>query len=121
MRALRACAGAAIGVLLAATAVAAEFAGTWSISSKVGENPVTILCTLVQRADALSGTCKPQGFEPSEIEGKVMGSSARWGYDVVFNGNRNHVEYEASLSADGTLAGTLHLGAMPVVFTATRQ
>ena len=112
----------ALGSLLfAAAASAADFSGTWNISSKVGDNPVSIECTLVQRGDALTGTCKPAQFDPSATTGTVSGSKATWGYDVVFNGNKNHVEYEATLAADGTLAGTLHLGPMPTPFTAVRQ
>jgi hypothetical protein len=33
----------------------------------------------------------------------VSGLSATWRYDVVFNGNENHLEYEAALEANGTL------------------
>jgi hypothetical protein len=109
----------ALGV--AAGAFAADFSGTWNISSKVGANPVSIQCTIVQKGDALSGTCKPAQFDPSEIMGTVSGSNATWGYDVVFNGNQNHVAYDATLAADGTLTGTLHLGPMPTPFTATKQ
>jgi hypothetical protein len=98
-----------------------SFSGTWNISSKVGENPVSIECTLVQSGSTLAGTCKPSQFDPSATTGTVTGSSAKWGYDVVFNGNRNHVEYEATLDPDGTLSGTLHLGPTPTPFTATRQ
>jgi hypothetical protein len=111
----------AIGLLLAtAAAVAPDFSGTWNISSKVGDNPVSIQCTLVQRDHALTGTCKPAQFEPSPATGTVSGTKATWGYDVVFNGNKNHVEYEATLGADGTLSGTLHLGPTPTPFTAAR-
>ncbi len=108
-------------VLLAGAALGADFSGNWSISSKVGDNPVSIECTLVQKGDALSGTCKPAQFDPSAITGSVSGSSAKWGYDVVFNGAQNHVEYEAVLGADGKLTGTLHLGPMPTPFTAARK
>jgi hypothetical protein len=108
-------------LLLARGASAADFSGTWNISSKVGDNPVSIQCILVQRADALTGTCKPAQFEPSATTGTVSGSKATWGYDVVFNGNNNHVEYEATLAADGTLTGILHLGPTPTAFTAVRQ
>ena len=112
----------ALGSLLATTgAFAADFSGTWNISSKVGDNPVSIQCTLVQRDNALTGTCKPAQFDPSETTGTVNGTKATWGYDVVFNGNKNHVEYEATLAADGTLAGTLHLGPTPTPFTAVKQ
>lgn len=107
--------------LLAQGAYAADFSGTWNISSKVGESPVAIECTLLQRGDALTGTCRPQNFEPSDVAGTVAGSNATWGYDVVFNGNENRVEYEATLEDDGTLSGTLHFGPMPTPFTAVKQ
>jgi len=107
-------------LLSAAAGSAADFSGTWSISSKVGDNPVSIQCILVQRGDALTGACKPAQFDPSATTGTVSGSKATWGYDVVFNGNTNHVEYEATLGGDGALTGTLHLGATPTAFTAVR-
>lgn len=111
----------AFGALLfAGAASAADFSGTWNITSKVGDNPVSIQCTLVQRRDALTGTCKPAQFDPSAATGTVTGSKATWGYDVVFNGNQNHVTYEATLGQDGTLTGTLHLGPTPTPFTAVR-
>ncbi|HET7134159.1 MAG TPA: hypothetical protein VFJ95_18005 [Gammaproteobacteria bacterium] len=112
---------AACAALASAPAFAADFSGTWNITSKVGDNPVSIVCTLAQKGDALTGTCKPAQFDASETKGTVSGSSAKWGYDVVFNGTENHVEYEATLGADGRLAGTLHLGPMPTPFTAVRQ
>jgi len=112
----------ALGSLLgAAAAFAADFSGTWNISSKVGDNPVSIQCTLVQRDNALTGTCKPAQFDPSSTTGTVNGTKATWGYDVVFNGNKNHVEYEATLGTDGTLTGSLHLGPTPTPFTAVKQ
>jgi hypothetical protein len=112
---------AAFAALVSAPALSADFSGTWNISSKVGENPVSIVCTLAQKGDALTGTCKPAQFDPSDTKGAVSGSSAKWGYDVVFNGNQNHVEYEATMGADGKLSGTLHLGQMPTPFTAEKQ
>ena len=106
--------------LLSQAASAGDFSGTWNISSKVGDNPVSIQCTLVQRDNALTGTCKPAQFDPSPTTGTVSGAKATWGYDVVFNGNQNHVEYEATLAPDGTLSGTLHLGPTPTLFTAVK-
>jgi len=108
-------------LLLAESAFGADFSGTWNISSKVGDNPISILCTLVQRGAALTGTCKPAQFDASPVTGTSSGTRATWAYDVVFNGNPSHVEYEATLGADGTLSGTLHLGAMTTPFTAVRQ
>jgi hypothetical protein len=111
-----------IGALLCAdAALAADFSGSWNVSASIGGNPAAIRCVLVQKGDVLSGTCKPAQFEPSAITGTVTGASAKWGYDVVFNGNQSHVEYDATLGADGKLSGTLHLGPMPVPFTATKE
>jgi len=121
IRTLTSCLSALGGSLAAAAAFAADFSGNWNISSKVGDNPVSIQCMLVQRDNALTGTCKPAQFDPSATTGTVSGTQATWGYDVVFNGNKNHVEYEATLGADGTLSGTLHLGPTPTPFTAVKQ
>ena len=109
------------GLFLASAALGADFSGSWNISSKVGDNPISIQCTLVQRGDSLTGTCKPTQFDPSAVTGTVNGTHATWSYDVVFNGNPSHVEYEATFAADGTLVGTLHLGPTPTPFTAVRQ
>ncbi|MEO8465985.1 MAG: hypothetical protein ABI640_11640 [Gammaproteobacteria bacterium] len=110
-------------VLLSFTggALAADFGGQWKIVATIGGKPSEIRCTLQHKGDALAGACKPAQFDPSEVTGTVAGANAKWSYDVVFNGNTNHVEYEAVLGADGKLAGTLHLGAMPVSFTAVRE
>ena len=108
-------------LLSAGGALAADFAGTWNITATIGGNPSAIRCTLVQKGDALTGACKPAQFDPSEVTGTVTGANAKWGYDVVFNGSKNHVEYEAMLGADGKLTGMLHLGPMPVPFTAVRE
>ncbi len=105
----------------ASSALAADFGGTWNITATIGGKPSAIRCTLAQKGDALTGACKPAQFDPSEVLGSVAGANAKWGYDVVFNGNKNHVEYEAVLGADGTLTGMLHLGPMPVPFSAVRE
>jgi len=112
---------ACASLLTAGGAVAADFGGTWNITATIGGNPAAIRCTLAQQGETLTGVCKPAQFDASEVFGSVAGANAKWGYDVVFNGNKNHVEYEATLGADGKLTGMLHLGPTPVVFTAVRE
>jgi hypothetical protein len=51
----------------------------------------------------------------------VDGSSAKWGYDVVFNGNPARVDYEAELAADGTLKGNLLRNGTPSPITAVKH
>ncbi len=108
-------------LLSASGALAADFGGTWNITAMIGGKPSAIRCTLSQKGDVLTGACKPAQFDPSEVTGTVAGANAKWAYEVVFNGNKNHVEYEAVLGADGKLAGMLQLGPMPVPFTAVRE
>ena len=51
----------------------------------------------------------------------VEGSSAKWGYDVVFNGNPARVDYVAELAADGTLKGNVLRNGSPSPITAVKQ
>ncbi len=61
---------------------------------------------------------KPAQFDPKPGHGIGSGVQTRSGATTWYStGNKNHVEYEAALGADGTLTGTLHLGSMPVPFT----
>jgi 4-hydroxyphenylacetate 3-monooxygenase len=113
-----------LGVALAPNAAfAADFTGDWQLESSVNGSAVRIVCTLLQEGDLLLGTCRPQvdGIEPSTVAGMVSGERAKWGYDVVFNGNPGRVDYEAELGADGRLAGTMYLSGAPQAFTAQRQ
>ncbi len=88
-------------------ASAADFSGKWTLENTFNGSVSAIHCTLVQSGDALSGSCKPDlpGMEASKLTGTVKGSTAQWGYDLVFNGSPAHVDYEVALSADGTLTG----------------
>jgi hypothetical protein len=109
---------------LAPTAVfAADFSGTWRIDNLFNGASAIITCTLVQQANALSGTCKPEipGIAGSDLTGRVVGSTAKWGYDVVFNGNAARVDYEAELAADGTLKGNVLRNGSPSPITAVKQ
>jgi hypothetical protein len=102
---------------------AADFSGTWKIDSSAGGAPVVVQCTLAQAGNSLSGSCRPQvdGIPPSDLVGEVDGSRAKWGYDVVFNGNPGRVDYEGGIGADGTLTGTMFLSGNPTPFTAVKH
>lgn len=101
--------------LLAAAAVvpviasAAEISGTWALENTFNGRVSVVNCTLVQKGEALSGSCKPDvpGMEAANLTGTIKGSSAKWGYDLVFNGKPARVDYEVTLAADGSMAGTL--------------
>lgn len=104
------------------TALAADFSGTWRIDNVFNGASAIITCTLEQADNKLSGTCRPEipGIEPSKLTGTVDDASAKWGYDVVFNGNAARVDYVAELAADGTLKGNVLRNGSPSPITGTK-
>ena len=113
----------AVAALVPSAAWAADFSGTWRIDNLFNGASAIIMCTLAQKGDALTGNCKPDipGIAPSELTGTVAGSSAKWGYDVVFNGNAARVDFVAELAADGTLKGNVLRNGSPSPITGAKQ
>jgi hypothetical protein len=114
---------AALAAFAPGAAWAADFSGTWRIDNVFNGASAIITCTLVQNGNALTGSCKPEipGIAASDLTGAVEGSSARWGYDIVFNGNPARVDYVAELGADGTLRGNVLRNGSPSPITAVKQ
>lgn len=103
-------------------ALAQDITGAWTVSSSVGATPITVACTLVQKGEVLTGTCKPGGgTDGPAFTGKVAGIHASWGYDVPFRGQTSHVGFEADILSDASMKGTLTLGTRPSPFTAVKQ
>lgn len=100
---------AALAPALAAAAAPADFAGTWKLENTFNGSVSVIHCTLAQTGNALTGTCKPDlpGMEASKLTGTVNESQAKWGYDLVFNGNPARVDFQVTLAADGVMSGSL--------------
>ena len=109
--------------LIPVLASAADFSGTWKLDNTFNGKVSSIHCTLIQSGDALSGSCKPDipGMEAAKLTGSVKGSTAKWGYDLVFNGKPARVDYEATLAADGSLSGNLLRNAAASPITGARQ
>jgi hypothetical protein len=114
---------AALAALTPGAAWAADFSGTWKIDNLFNGASAIITCTIVQAGNTLSGSCKPQidGIAATDLIGTVDGSSAKWGYDVVFNGNAARVDYVADLTPDGTLKGSVLRNGSPSPITAVKQ
>jgi len=100
---------AAAAAFTPALASAADFSGTWKLDNEFNGRVSAIFCTLVQEKNDLTGSCRPDiaGMEASKLKGTVEGPKAKWGYDLVFNGNPARVDYEVTLAADGSLTGNL--------------
>ncbi|HXC59883.1 MAG TPA: hypothetical protein VN645_11240 [Steroidobacteraceae bacterium] len=109
--------------LAPSSASAADFSGTWKLDNTFNGKVSSIHCTLIQSGDALTGTCKPDiaGMEASKISGTVKGSTAKWGYDLVFNGKPARVDYEVTLATEGSLSGNLLRNGSGSPITGTHQ
>lgn len=59
--------------------------------------------------DELTGSCRLDlpGMAAEKLTGTADGSNAKWGYDLVFNGNPARVDFEVTLAEDGTMSGNL--------------
>src|SRR5689334_13267378 len=97
---------AVVAAVMPAFASAANFSGMWKLDNTFNGKVAVIHCTLVQAGDALSGSCKPDvpGMAASNLTGMVKGSTAKWGYDLEFNGKPARVDYQVTLAADGSLS-----------------
>lgn len=113
---------AALVALAPSAAWAADFSGTWKIDNVFNGATSVITCTLKQEGNALTGSCRPEipGIAASDLTGAVDGSNAKWGYDVVFNGNPARVDYVVELAADGKLKGNLLRNGNPSPITGNK-
>jgi len=104
-------------------AAAADFSGNWKLDNTFSGKVSVVNCTLVQAGDALTGTCKPDlpGMEASKLTGTVKDSTAKWGYDLVFNGKPARVDFDVKLAADGSMSGNLLRNGSGSPITGTRQ
>ena len=106
-----------------AFAAAADFSGTWKLDNTFNGKVSVIHCTLAQSGAALTGSCKPDipGMAAANLTGTVKGATARWGYDLQFNGKPARVDYEATLAADGSLSGNVLRNGSPSPIAGVRQ
>jgi hypothetical protein len=95
--------------LVPGLALAADISGTWKFENTFNGNVSVVNCTLVQAGTALTGSCRPdiEGMEASKLTGTITGSDAKWGYDLVFNGQPARVDFEMKPAGDGSLSGNL--------------
>jgi hypothetical protein len=114
---------AVAATLLPAIACAADFSGTWKLDNTFNGKVSSIHCTLVQKGDTLSGSCKPDlpGMAAASLMGTVKGSAARWGYDLEFSGKPARVDYDVTLAGDGSLSGSLLRNGNASPITGVRQ
>ena len=113
----------ALAVLAPGVASAADLSGAWKLAVDVSGMMINITCNLTQQGAALSGTCArtdAAGEKPSAVTGSVDGSTAKWAYDVDFNGMPLHIAYTGNVTSDTAMTGTLDVAGGSGTFTATK-
>jgi hypothetical protein len=104
---------AVCGLVASATAPAdaANFAGTWSVSGRIG-NPVVAtsapICVFRQSGNAIAGSCKgPNGI--GSADGSVNGNAILWHWHVIATnsvGLAGTATYHGVWGSDGVIRGT---------------
>jgi hypothetical protein len=95
----------------ASIADAANFAGTWSVSGRLG-NPVVAtsapICVFRQSGNAIAGSCKgPNGI--GSADGAVNGRAIIWRWHVIATnsmGLHGTATYRGVWGSDGVIRGT---------------
>lgn len=114
---------------LAASPAAAQVAGAWAVSGKIGDTPFTVDCRFEPRGAAFGGACIDasagvSGVKPGKVHplktGSADGRQVRWVYEASFLMARFDVTYSGTLDAD-RMAGAVTAAGRKGEFTAIRK
>jgi hypothetical protein len=82
--------------------------GKWKIHSSIAGNESDSECTLTQKGNDISGTCKTAEGKDSKATGKVDGVEVTWSFESDYNGTPLTIKYKAKLDATvGKITGTV--------------
>lgn len=109
----------AVVALTAATALAADVAGTWSVEGEVYGNPVKFTTVWKQDGETLSGTAALASGEVP-ITGTVKEQAVTFEFDVEHEGMTHHMVFTGTLGDDAGLKGTIAVSGVEGTFTAHR-
>jgi len=103
-------------------AAAADLSGKWKIDLNIGGMEFHAECTMTQAAAALTGSCAgADGAPPSAVTGSVDGSTAKFAYDITYQGNPMHVAYTGNVKSDTAMEGAVDVQIAQGTFTAAKQ
>ena len=116
-------AAATAALLVPGIAAAADLTGSWKLSLDIGGMPFETACTLTQTGTALSGGCSGSDSKdpPAPVTGAVDGATAKFAYDITYQGNPMHVAYTAAIKSDTAMDGAVDVQIAQGTFKATKQ
>lgn len=111
-----------VALTAAMPAVAADVAGDWKIDGSIGQMPVSIVCTLKEADNKLTGVCRNQEVGDLPLTGETSGDTATWTYDVSYQGQQFTVSYNGTLKSATDMDGSISVAGNPSgSFTGKKQ
>jgi len=98
-------------VLLAALPAAVpDISGVWKVDGAIQDNPVTPTCTLKQTEAKLSGSCKmdsDQVSDLSDVTGEVKGKDVTWQFSLKYEGTTYTLTFNGTLDSETSMKGSI--------------
>ncbi|MGH9558771.1 MAG: hypothetical protein ACRD30_05975 [Bryobacteraceae bacterium] len=112
-----------VGCFVIAPMFAADVAGNWKLSGKIGDNPLDLTCSMKQASDnKLTGTCNADQIGELAITGETNDKNVKWSYKVNYQGQEMTVVYSGTLESPTSMKGAISVMDQPAGnFTATKQ
>lgn len=114
---------AAAALLIPGVSNAADLSGAWKLDLQIAGMEYHATCQMKEDGTALSGTCSGTDADPKPVAmtGAVDGSSAKFAYDITYNGSPMHVAYTGNVKSDTTMDGSVDVQIAQGTFTAVKQ
>jgi hypothetical protein len=96
-----------VSTSIALAADSTSISGKWKVHTSVAGNENDMSCTITQKDNQLTGTCKAEGPE-GNLSGEADGKKIKWTYNSEYNGSPVTSKYSGTFdSAANQITGTL--------------
>jgi hypothetical protein len=95
---------------LAIPALAADnsITGTWQVETDIMGNQGSMVCTLKQDGDKISGNCA-LGDTDQEVTGEVKNQTVTWKHGGDYNGQALTITYSGTFQSASSIAGDVNV------------
>jgi hypothetical protein len=113
----------AAALLAPGLACAQNLTGTWKVDLEIAGTTYHTNCDVKQDGGALSGKCGGSDEAPTPVAmtGTVDGTTAKFAYDITYQGNPMHVAYTGKVESDTAMDGTVDVQIAQGTFKAAKQ
>jgi len=113
-------------LLTALPAAVPDVSGVWKMDGAVDDNPVTPTCTLKQAEPKISGSCKmdsDQASDLSDVTGEVKGKDVTWQFSLKYEGTTYTLTFNGTLDSESSMKGSISVNPSDAGgdFTAKKQ